>query len=167
MIFHRSLRGYKSAQVLRTLLDILANLNNAVVWIVSTCPLISNPCTPCTNYLVTVPSASISHWHHCHLHVPLFFLFSSKVYVLISLLSFLQFYPEVTQDVKVHHSAGPHLFLLTTTRSGCLAEIRWSISISKSQRISLSYFTPLECFTSVLANDLSLEFERQHISSSL
>ena len=44
----------KSLQVSWTLLSILTNLNNAVVWIVSTCPLISF-----INPWVIVPSAPI------------------------------------------------------------------------------------------------------------
>ena len=41
MVFHWSLSDSKSPQVSRTLLSILAVLNNAVVWMVSTRPLIS------------------------------------------------------------------------------------------------------------------------------
>ena len=39
----------------------------------------------------------------------------------------------VSRDSKVHYSAGCH-FLLTITRSGRLAVIRWSVYKSKSQR---------------------------------
>ena len=60
MIFHLSLSDSKSPQVSRTLLSILANINNAVVWMVSTHPLISKSSSPCTNFLVTVPSMSIT-----------------------------------------------------------------------------------------------------------
>ena len=42
MVFHWILCKSKSLQVSRTLLSILANLNNAVVWIISIIPLISN-----------------------------------------------------------------------------------------------------------------------------
>ena len=57
MVFHWSLSDSKSLQVSRTLLGILANLNNTVIWMVSTCPLISKSSSFCTNPLVTVPSA--------------------------------------------------------------------------------------------------------------
>ena len=60
MVFHWSLRDNKSPQVSKTLLCILADLNNAVVWMVSTRPLISKPSSPCIIHLVTVPSASIT-----------------------------------------------------------------------------------------------------------
>ena len=55
------------------------------------------------------------------------------MYVLISLTTFFYFYSLVRRDGKVHYSA-VSLFLLMITRSGRLAEIRWSVSISKSQR---------------------------------
>ena len=59
-VFHTSVSWWsftgvsdsKSPQVSSTFLSILTNLNNAVVWIVSTCPVISSPCT---NPLVTEP----------------------------------------------------------------------------------------------------------------
>ena len=41
MVSHWSLRDNKSPQVSRTLLSILADLNNTVVWLVTTCLLIS------------------------------------------------------------------------------------------------------------------------------
>ena len=56
MAFHRSLSDSRSAHVSRTLLSILAHLNNAVVWIVSTRPLIFKFSSPYMNPLVTVPS---------------------------------------------------------------------------------------------------------------
>ena len=46
--------------VSRTLLSILADLNNAVAWIVSSHPHISKSSSPCTNPLVTVPRAPIT-----------------------------------------------------------------------------------------------------------
>ena len=60
MVFHWCLSDSKSPQVSRNLLSILADLNNAVVWMVSTRPLISTSFSPCTNFLVTVPSVPIT-----------------------------------------------------------------------------------------------------------
>ena len=59
MIFHWRLSDNKSPQVSRILLNIQANLNNAVIWMVSTLPLISKSSILCTNLLVTEISASI------------------------------------------------------------------------------------------------------------
>ena len=66
-----------SPQFSRTLLSFLADRNNAVVWMVSVCPLISKSTSPCTNPLVTVLSASITvsiivtfMFHHHHHVVP-------------------------------------------------------------------------------------------------
>ena len=60
MDFYWSLSDNKSSQVSRTLLSILADLNNAVAWMVSARPLISKSFSPCTNHLMTVPSPSIT-----------------------------------------------------------------------------------------------------------
>ena len=60
MVFHWSLSDSKSPQVSRTLLSILAVLNNAVVWMVSTRPPISKSSSPFSNPLVTVANAPIT-----------------------------------------------------------------------------------------------------------
>ena len=60
MVFHWSLSDNKSPQVSRTLLSILAVLNNAVVWMVSTCPPTSKSSSPFINPFVTVPNAPIT-----------------------------------------------------------------------------------------------------------
>ena len=60
MVSHWSLSDGKSPQVSRTLLSILVNLNNAVVWMVSSRPLISKSSSPGTKPSVTVPSAPIA-----------------------------------------------------------------------------------------------------------
>ena len=54
--FHQSLSNSKSPQVSKTLLSILAVLNNAV----STGPLTSKSSSPFSNHLVTVPNAPIT-----------------------------------------------------------------------------------------------------------
>ena len=60
MVFHWSLSDSKSPQVSRTLLSILAVLNNVVVCMVSTRPPISKFSSPFSNPLVTVPNAPIT-----------------------------------------------------------------------------------------------------------
>ena len=58
--FSLELSDCKSPQVTRTLLSIIADLNNAGVWMVSTRPLISISSNHCTIPLVTVSKAPIT-----------------------------------------------------------------------------------------------------------
>ena len=60
LVFHWSLRDSKSPQIYRSLLSILADLNNAVPWMLTTSPLISKSFSLCTNPLVTLPSAPVT-----------------------------------------------------------------------------------------------------------
>ena len=60
MVSHWSLSDSKSPQVSRILLSILAGLNNVVIWIISTRPLISMFSGPYSNPLVTLPWAPIT-----------------------------------------------------------------------------------------------------------
>ena len=60
MFFHWSLSESKSLQVSRTLLSILADLNNAVGWMVSTCQLISNFSSLLSNPLWIVLTSPIT-----------------------------------------------------------------------------------------------------------
>ena len=100
MVFHWSLNDSKSPQVSRTLLRILAILNNAVVWMVSTRPSISKSSSPFNNPLITVPKAPIMIGIIVTFMFHSFFQFPSKVEVLI-LFTFLQFYSVVSQDSKI------------------------------------------------------------------
>ena len=59
MVSHGSLNN-KSPQVFWTRLNILSDLNNVVVWMVSNRPIIFKSSSPCTNLLVTVPGALIT-----------------------------------------------------------------------------------------------------------
>ena len=83
MFFHRSLSDSKSPQISWTLLSILADLNNAVVWTVSTRSFISKPLVS----LVTVTSVPIIVVINVT-HVPQFFQFPSKVDIFILLFTF-------------------------------------------------------------------------------
>ena len=55
--FYWSLRGCKSPQASRTLLGYQVDLNTAVVWVVSTCPLLFRSFCPFGNPLEIIPSA--------------------------------------------------------------------------------------------------------------
>ena len=59
-VFHWRLRDNKFPQVSNTFLNILTDLSNTVVWMVSTRPLISESSSPCTNTLVTVSKPPIT-----------------------------------------------------------------------------------------------------------
>ena len=125
----------RSPQVARTLLSILAVLNNAVVWVVSFRPPNSKSSSPFNNPLVTVPKAPITFGIIVLFVFHNFFKFLAKVEVLILIFTFFQFYSVVSRDSKVDNFANSiSFFLLVIIGSGFLAEIRWSMRMSKSHR---------------------------------
>ena len=134
MVFHWSLSDSNTPQVSRTLLCILAILDNAVVWMVSTRPPTSKSFSPFSNHLVTVPNAPITIGIIVTSMFHSFFHFPSKVEVLILLFTFFHFYSVVSQDSKVDYFASSlfsfSFFLLIITKSGLRAWIRWSVSMS-------------------------------------
>ena len=105
MVFHWSLGDIKSPQVSRTLLSILAVLNNAVVWMANTRLPTSKSSSPFSNPLVTVPKAAIT------IDIIVTFVFHflkkfpSKVDVLILLFTFFQFYSVVSPGRKANNLA--------------------------------------------------------------
>ena len=106
-------------------MSILADFNNIVVWMVSAYPLISEP-------LGIIPSAQIT--------IGITFTFHSFVVLKSSLSICLSFHFLWCSFCGLPRWQSPwfnqfSFFLLTIMRSGLLAGIRWSIWISKSQRI--------------------------------
>ena len=131
MVFHWSLSDNKSPQVSRTLLSILAVLNNAVVWMVSTRPPTSKPSSSFNNPLVTVPKAPIT------VGIIVTFMFHS-FFNSLARTKYLSFFSH--SFCFTMWSAGTAkstilqvlFFLLIIIRSGRLAEIRWSVCMLKS-----------------------------------
>ena len=131
MVFHWSLNDSKSPPVSRTLLSILA-FNNAVVWMFSTWLPTSKSSRPFNNPLDTVPKAPIT------IGVVVTFMFHSFFNSLarsryLSLFSHsFSFIPVVSRAAKL--TVLQFFFMLIIIMSGLLAEIRWSVCMSKSYK---------------------------------
>ena len=122
---------------LQTLLSILIDLNNAVVWVVSICSLISKSSNPCNNLLVILSSTPITtDTAVTFMSHSLFFSSPTKSWYL-SLISISFCLTQWSTGTSKSGSTGSFffLFLFASTTSGRLAEIRLSVCISKYQRI--------------------------------
>ena len=135
MVFHWSLSDKKSPQVSRTLLSILAVLNNAVVWVVSTRPATSKSSSPFHRPLVTVPKVPIT------TDVIVTFMFHIFFFNSLARSRYLSFFSHffsfiLWSDSTTKSTILQVLFflLLITIKSSLLAEIRWSVCMSKSHR---------------------------------
>ena len=121
------------SSVSRKLLSILADLSHAVDCIVSTLPLIFKSSCPFTNPLVTVSRDIIT------VGITVTFMLNSRFnfvgrsgYLSFFLLSFnFTLWLDGTANFLIQRVLS---FLLIIIRSSCLAEFRWSVCISKSQR---------------------------------
>ena len=125
MVFQWSLSDCKSHQVSRTLLSILAVLNNTVVWIVSTRPPIFKCSGPFKSPLVTVPNAPIT------IGIIVTFIFYSffnslarSRYVSFFSLSFSFILWSAGKTKSTILQVFFFFFLLVTMTSSLLAEIR-------------------------------------------
>ena len=137
MVSHWNLSDSKSPQVSVTLLNILANLNNAVVWMVSVCPLIFMSSSPFTNLLGIVPSVPITIGIIVTLMFHSFFSSLARSRYLSLYFLLILIFGLLWQQSPLFSR---FFFWLTITRSSHLAEIRWSVCISKSQRnLCISY----------------------------
>ena len=144
MVFHWSLSDTKFLQVSKTLLSILADLNNADEWTVSIQLVTSKTSSPCAHLLVTVPRApitigiidsfmfrnffnSLARFRYLSLfsHSVNFTLWSAwtAMSIILQVLSFL-------------------LMIITSCR---LAVIKRSVCISKSQRRLCVSFSRIDC----------------------
>ena len=130
MVFHWSLSDSNSLQVFRTFLCVLADLNNVVLWMVSTRSLTFNSSCPFKNLLVTVPIAPITIVIIVAFLFQSFFQFPCKIDVLNLQAIFFQFYSNVNRDSEVHNF--PIFFIII--KSGSLDDIRWPFCNLRSQR---------------------------------
>ena len=137
MVFHWSLSDSKSPQVSRTLLSILAVVNNAVVWMVSTRPPTSKSSSPFSNPLVTVPNAPITIGIIviCMFHNFFSSLARSRYLSFFShSFSFILWSAGTEKSTILQVLFFFFFLLLIIIKSGLLAGIRWSVCILKSHR---------------------------------
>ena len=138
MVSHWCLSDSRSSQVSRTFLSILADLSNAVVWIVSTRLLISKSSSPFINPSMTLPRTQIT------VGTTITFMlhsFSVLKQGLDTYLSF-RFLSVLPCDQPERHGLllSRFCYLLTITRSGRLAKIVWTVCIYKKSEFSASHF---------------------------
>ena len=158
--FHWSLSDSKSLQVSRTFLSILVELNKAVVWIVSTCPLILKSSSSFTNSFGSVASASPSRSPSCSI----VFRSLAKSRYLSHFFSFLLILlcGLPGWQSPLFRSLFVVVIVVVITGSGRLVEIRWSVYISK---FHYYYFTICEFFTLILNGGFSLRYGDSPFSS--
>ena len=140
MVFHGSLSESKFPEVSKIRLIILPNLNNAIVWMVSARSQISISFNPFSNLLGLFRAHQLK-WYHCHIHVPYFFSSQEKSWYLslfsLSIIFTLWFTGTATSTLLMVLIL--FLFFFSITLSSYLAEIRWSVYISKFQKILASH----------------------------
>ena len=127
MVSHWSLSDSKFPQVSTTLLNILVDLSNAVVWMVFTRPLISKCPSPRINLLVTVPRVPIT----IPITVTSMFHIFFRSLIKSKYLSFFSFSFSFTQwsagTAKSNIQQVLFFFFFFLTKSGRLAKNRWSV----------------------------------------
>ena len=135
MVFHKALRDSKSPQDSWILLNILANLNNAVIFIVLI-PLISTSSLSLFSKLLeTIASApttiviTVIFMFHC------LFSYQARTQVFVYFFAFcVCLHCVVRWNSKIQKMTS-FFFALINIQSGLLAGIRWFVCTSKSQRI--------------------------------
>ena len=130
MVFHWSLNYSKFPPVSRTLLSILADLNNAVVWVVSIRP-------PNYELLWTIPSKIIT------IGTFVTFMIHSFLCSLCTCHSFCFLWFSCSSPFGLQSSLyGRFSFFVCVwiTRPDLLVRIKLSVCISKSERISCTSF---------------------------
>ena len=132
-VFHISVSWWFFTGVSRTLLSILAVLNNVVDWMVSTRPPTSKSSSSLSNPLVTVPNAPITIGI---IVTCMFHSFFNSLARSRHLSFFSHYFSFILWSTRTAKSTILQVlfFLLIIIRSDLLAEIRWSACMSKSHR---------------------------------
>ena len=139
MVSHRSSSDNKSPQVSRVL-SIRADLNNAVVWMILTCSLVSKSSSPFINPLATVPRTSITIGITVNFMFHIFFQFPQKFRYLLFFSLSVNF---ALCSARAAKSTISFFFILM--RFGCLTEIRWFVFTLKRVCVSHSPGQMLGC----------------------
>ena len=127
MAFHWSLNDSKSPYVSRTLLSILADLNNTVVGMVSSRPAISKSC-PFNNLLVTVPRATITIVKIVNFTLHSFFSIPKQNRGTSSAFHFLKNFTLLSAETANSTFLQDLFHLLIITRSGHLAVCNFKVT---------------------------------------
>ena len=170
MVFPLSFSDSKSPQVSRTLLSILAVLSNAVIWRVSPHQPTSKSPRPFNKHLVMLPKAPFT------IGTIVTFMFHS-IFNCLARSRYLSFcshsFSFIMWSARTAKSTVLQIlyFLLIIIRSGLLAEIRWSVCMSKSHRslcVSFSWtgagFIP---FVSVVKFKFLAHFPFDHLADTV
>ena len=126
MVSHWSLSDSKSPQIPRTVFNVLANLNNAVVWMVSTRSVITQVLQFLYQPFIDCTERAIYNWYHRHFHVLQFFSIpwpGPDTYPSFHILSIL-FCGRPGQQSRQFCKFSFFFFLLIIIRSGRLVQIR-------------------------------------------
>ena len=127
MVFHWSLSDSKSLQVSRTLLSILAVFSNAVIWMVYTPPPTFKSSRPFNNPLVIVPKAPIT------IDTIVTFMFHS-FFNSLARSRYCSFFSHSFSFLLWSAGTAKSTILQVLLYCDLLAEMRWSVCMSKSHR---------------------------------
>ena len=150
MVFHWILSDSKCPQVSRTLLSILAVLNNVVVWMVSTRPPTSKSSSPFSNPLVTVPNAPIT------------------IGIIVTCM-FHSFFNSLARSKYLSFFSHSFSFILwsTGTAKSTILQVLSSFFKFFYYYYHYNFYTPNKFFTPALTDNLSLKSEWLQVSSDL
>ena len=158
MVFHWSLSDSKSLQVSKTLLSILADLNNVVVWMVSTRP----DYYYCYYLLIRVFHISVSWWSFTGDWLTASFLKSPGLFSVFWPFSIILLFGWSPLGRQLPNPPGP---LITFSYRAKSTNHNWYNCHVHYYYYYYYYYTPCEFFTSVLTSSFSLKTEWQQVSS--